>query len=88
MQPSHWVDDLLKNPDGFYKFGSIEINIDSKKNIISRQTYHLLDWLGDIGGLADALFIIFQLMLRPYMKFYTARFIVTNLFRLRDEKID
>lgn len=33
---------------------------------ISRQTYSLLDWLGDWGGLMDALFMVAQAFLSPF----------------------
>lgn len=53
------MDNLTNNSDGNYKFGSVEINIDPYTNKINRKTYHILDWLGDIGGFSDALYIIF-----------------------------
>ena len=76
------MDNLVENPDGQYKFGSIEINIDSTTNKINRQTYHILDWLGDIGGFTDALFIIFELSLMPFTMFYQASVLMTRLFRI------
>ena len=46
----------------------------------------MLDFLGDIGGLTDALFIIFHLALKPFMKFYATSYVMTNLFKLKPAK--
>ena len=35
---------------------SYEFNLDLSR--VDRDVYNLLDWLGDVGGLRDALFII------------------------------
>ena len=45
---------MNKYPD-FYKFGSWELNMHGDRVNWNRQTYSLLDWLGDLGGLTDAL---------------------------------
>jgi len=47
-----------ENPYSRYKFTSFELSISPDKMVINRQTYSLLDWLGDLGGLFDALCII------------------------------
>ena len=47
-----------KNPLSRYKFTSIEVNFSPDVRTIFRQTYNILDWLGDVGGLTDALIII------------------------------
>ena len=39
-----------------YKYVSWELNMSSERVNWNRQTYSLLDWLGDLGGLADALY--------------------------------
>ena len=33
---------------------------------VSRKTYGLLDWLGDWGGLMDALFMIAEILVAPF----------------------
>ena len=48
----------------------------------TRQTYSVLDWLGDIGGLHDILVLIVELFLQSYQGFYQARLILTSLFHL------
>ena len=45
---------MNKYPD-YYKFGSWELNMHKDRINWNRQTYSLLDWLGDLGGLIDAL---------------------------------
>lgn len=79
--PSSENDDLIEKPDGEYKMGSFEIIAKNTKLINSRQTYGILDWLGDVGGLNDALFIIVQIALTPFTKFYYASFIMRQIFR-------
>ena len=63
------MDNLIENPNGLYKFGSIQLVADRIVQIINRQTYSLLDWLGDMGGLNDALLLIFNLSLLPFLRF-------------------
>lgn len=45
---------------------------------ISRSTYSLLDWLGDVGGLFDALNIIAEFMIAPIAS-YALRQRLTSL---------
>ena len=49
-----------ENPSTRYKFTSVEIILDPDKLVVNRQTYSLLDWLGDMGGLFDALRLIVE----------------------------
>ena len=37
--------------------------------VINRETYDLLSWLGDVGGLTDALLFICSFILAPFKKF-------------------
>ena len=48
-----------------------------------RQTYSLLDWLGDLGGLFDALWYIVSLIVRPASAFALQKTLLT-FFRLSD----
>ena len=48
-----------------YKFTGIELLFDSNVNLVSRETYGFLEFLGDLGGLYDALRIIFGFFLGP-----------------------
>ena len=78
------MDDLSENPDGKYKYGSIYIEIDPYLQMFNRQQYGLLDWLGDIGGLIEAFQYLTQFVLKPFLKFSYASFIVSNFFRLKE----
>ena len=56
LLPSSWKDNLDEKPQGRYKFASVELDAPLRVSYNSRQTYNLLDWLSDIGGLADGLY--------------------------------
>ena len=44
----------------------------------------MLDWLGDIGGLIEAFSYLTQFILKPFLKFSYASFVVSNFFRLKE----
>ena len=52
-----------------YKFNSIWMELRQYKIVIDRQTYSLLEWLGDVGGLYDGLDIMFRFLLGPFAIF-------------------
>ena len=81
IQTSIWRDNLTINPKGRYMYGSVLIDIDEKVQIINRQSYSILDFLGDIGGLIDALKYIIALVLQPYWNFKYSSFLLVNVFR-------
>ena len=47
-----------EEPDNRYKISSVLITLDSTISQIERETYSSLEWLGDIGGLYDAMLLI------------------------------
>ena len=49
--------------------------------IINRQTYSLLDWLGDIGGLQGTLATICYYLVTPFSTFALQRFLLTSFFQ-------
>ena len=49
-----------------YKFTSFEINYSPDQQITNRQTYSILDWLGDMGGLLDALYFLGKFLVVPF----------------------
>ena len=49
----------------------------------NRQTYDLLGWLGDVGGLVDALVIIGQLMAAPFSYFFMQSRMARTLVKTR-----
>ena len=62
---SSHTDDLIKDPNGVRKITSVDIMIDPMKQMTIRQTYGLLDYFGDIGGLIDFLYYFFAFILHP-----------------------
>ena len=58
IYPSSSRDNLIENPNGYYKFNSLEIVASPFTTILTRQTYSILEWLGDIGGLNDSDYIL------------------------------
>ena len=58
----------------------------------TRSIYTLLDWLGDIGGLLDALKYIGQMAMFPFFKFIRVdpitHGLVTSLFKREAKKGD
>ena len=77
------MDDLRVKPEGHYKFASVELGVNPTMVMTGRQTYHVLDWLGDIGGFTDALMIINSYALLPFSKFHLAALLLTSLFRFQ-----
>ena len=55
--------------------------VDRDKQITIRQTYGLLDYLGDIGGLIDALYYLIRLVLAPFWQFIFSSHLLTRLFK-------
>ena len=66
-----------------YKYVSIEMTINLNRMNWSRQTYSFLDWLGDLGGLFDALYYFFYLLLLPFSSFRFDSWFLNSLFRFR-----
>ena len=87
-QPSSWNthpdDTNEESKNRPYKFASIEFNMNLDTVVISRETYSILDWLGDIGGLNGILLSIFEIGIAPFAGFSLQRFLLTNMFRKRD----
>ena len=58
------------NPDGKYKYMSFAIEMSPDLQMTSRQTYSILDFMGDLGGLAEALNFLVYIMLVPFTTFH------------------
>ena len=50
--------------------------------MIDRATYSSLDWLGDIGGLYDALRLICIVIVKPIVKFRLSLEVLVSLFHI------
>lgn len=65
-------------PDNVHTQITYELNLDMK--VIDRQVYSVLDWLGDIGGLVEALFFIGQIALFSFTFGQYESMMVSSLF--------
>ena len=81
--PSGWIDyPTPEDPGRKYKFIGLDFTFSKDLIEINRQTYSLLDWMGDIGGLIDGLFLLADLFMAPLSKLALQGFIMTSLFRV------
>lgn len=55
--------------------------MDPSIEITNRTTYSLLDWLGDVGGLVDALSYLIKFCLGPYLSHSYATLLLGKFFR-------
>ena len=85
---SAWTDDLMVNKTGDYKFASVEIHQENSIYKTNRQTYNLLEYLGDIGGLLDAMLFIAHIALYPVYNFNVSNFLTQRLFRKKTSSDD
>ena len=85
--PSSWIYfPTDTSPSTKYKFASIEINLSPDVRKWERSTYSLLDWLGDLGGLYDALKYICSFIISPLSVFAMNQTVLTKLFRFKDHE--
>ena len=64
-----------------YKFNSIWLELSPEKINIERQTYSMLEWLGDVGGLFDGLRLIFSLLIAPVASLAMKSELLISVFR-------
>ena len=70
-----------EKPDTYYKIVSAFLTLSMDQNVIERQTYSFLDWLGDIGGLYDALRLIGLFVVAPFSSLKQKAELLFNVFR-------
>ena len=58
-----------EKPFNEFKYVSVVIGLGRNLHQINRQTYSVLDWLGDLGGLIDALYYIGYYLMSPFSLF-------------------
>ena len=61
----------------------IEYNMSLDVKNWTRQTYSLLDWLGDLGGLLDVLLHMGRIMVFPVSSFTLKNLLMSSFFRYR-----
>ena len=87
--PSSWIYyPTVDSPSTRYKFASIEINFTLDQKVWTRQTYSFLDWLGDLGGLYDAIYLMMLVFLSPFTAFTLRVSMLTSFFRLKGESFN
>ena len=68
--PSAWINwPTVEEPHNKYKYASIEWNMSLDQMTWMRQTYSILDWLGDLGGLIEILHYIGSFLVKPIAQF-------------------
>ena len=55
--------------------------MDTSLTTIDRQTYGLLDWIGDVGGLFDGLKLVGAFLVAPFASFAMQAEVLTAAFR-------
>lgn len=84
MQPSSWNKfPTPENPSNKYKYVSLELVVGPDKVIINRESYSMLDWLGDLGGLVDALYYICLTIVAPVAAFSMKAMLLSKIFRFK-----
>ena len=76
---SAWTDHPKK-----YKFTGFELLYDNNVRVTARETYGLLEFLGDLGGLFDALYYGFAFIVSPLSSFVLSAELMMSLFRVQN----
>ena len=64
-----------------YKFYSVGFDLEKSLIKTNRETYSLLDWVGDIGGLLDGLFLIGDILVGPFATYALSSKLVATIVR-------
>ena len=66
-EPSVWTVWPTKvNPGSLYRLASIWLEQGLAERNTERKTYSLLEWLGDVGGLFDGLYLASLILVQPF----------------------
>ena len=69
-----------KDNHSIYKLNSVTLNRSLEQTEISRQTYSLLEWVGDIGGLYDGLSLLVNYFVSPFASFVLRQILLSENF--------
>ena len=83
---SRWP--TLEKPDNKYKVVSSYITLNMDQNVIERQTYSALEWLGDVGGLFDMLCLLGGSLIGPLAAFSLKAELLTKAFRYTESLVN
>ena len=73
--------DLIPNPKAKYKFTSLSVSLSSDLTMHERETYSLLVWLGDVGGLFDGLKVFGLAFVSPVASFMLKSKLTSSIFK-------
>ena len=76
-----------KDKPSLYSLNAVVLNLSQHKIEIERQTYSLLEWIGDIGGLFDGLRIVASSIVTPLAAFVLKSKLLSENFSLVKSKI-
>ena len=80
-QPSAWTEFPTDDePSKKFKYASFEIELSQDVIMWQRQTYSVLDWLGDLGGLFDALRLIGWAITSPFSSYVMKMALMIKFF--------
>ena len=65
-----------------YKFNGVAFTRSNQLTSYERQTYSLLELLGDVGGLFDGLKQIIEFLITPIAVFFMKQSLVTRTFMM------
>ena len=66
--------------DTYYKFSSLELYVTLDSLVTERETYALLEWMGDLGGLFDALRYIGLYLIAPFASYSLKTELLSTIF--------
>ena len=75
-----------ENLEGKYKFASLFLEMDTEQLVIERSTYAILDWLGDVGGLVDGIYILTGVLLGGLFSISARANLLSLIFKLGEEQ--
>ena len=74
-----------ESPSSKFMYTSMEIKMSLDLVTWERSTYSLLDYLGDLGGLFDALWYIARFIVKPFSAIHLYATMLTTFFRLQEK---
>ena len=75
-----------EKPDVPYRFNSFFLEIDQRSMSIERQTYSVLELVGDVGGLYDGLSLILTFFIAPFGSVALNKKLLTLIFGNREKR--
>ena len=67
------------NPYGPYYYYALFFTMNLDVTVHNRKTYSLLDWLGDVGGLLDGLYLVVEFFIASYQTLILNRYLSSAL---------